>query len=144
MCTNMAVMVFVIRVSQDWRSREWKPSSSDARVQISGFTVMVQRFGEESRSTATGSVNFFVAFCLNSANALVLQYASLVNHSVSLNSRESVSLYPSPNNRALSIWVKVVKFPARKWNKFFTLADWSHHVLTRNSRSLGGGGGGGG
>ena len=42
---------------------------------------MVQRSGIESRGTATGSVNFFVAFCLNSVNALVLQYASLVNHS---------------------------------------------------------------
>ena len=31
----------------------------------------------------TGSVNFFVAFCLNSVNALVIQYAprALVNHS---------------------------------------------------------------
>ena len=26
MCTNMAVMAFVIWVPQDWRSREWKPS----------------------------------------------------------------------------------------------------------------------
>ena len=42
---------------------------SDARVEISGLIVMVRRSGVESRGTATGSVIFFVAFCLNSVNA---------------------------------------------------------------------------
>ena len=29
MCTNMAVVIFVIWVPQDWRSREWKPSKGE-------------------------------------------------------------------------------------------------------------------
>ena len=73
------------QVSESSKGPGRRISISDAQVEISSFIVMVQRSGAESRGTATGSVIylffFFVAFCLNSVNALVLQYAQLVNHS---------------------------------------------------------------
>ena len=69
------------QVSESSKEPRRRIGISDARVEISGFIVMVQRSGTESRGTATGSVTFFVAFCLNSVNALVIQYAPLVNHS---------------------------------------------------------------
>ena len=68
-----------LQVSESSEGPRRRIGISDARVEI--LRVMVQRSGAESRGTATGSVIFFVAFCLNSVNALVLQYAPLVNHS---------------------------------------------------------------
>ena len=67
------------QVSESSKGPRRRIGISDARVEISGFIVMVQRSGKESRGTAAGSVNFFLAFCLNSVNRLALKYAPLVN-----------------------------------------------------------------
>ena len=79
---SLAACCGLKQVSESSKGPRRRIGKSDARVEISGFIVKVQRSGSKSRGTATGSVFFFfVAFCLNSLDALVLQYAPLVNNS---------------------------------------------------------------
>ena len=47
-----------LQVSESSKGPRRRIGISDARVEISGFIVMVQRSGVESRDTATGSVIF--------------------------------------------------------------------------------------
>ena len=49
---------WVEQVSESSKGPGRRIGISDARVEISGFIVMVQRSGIESRGTATGSVIF--------------------------------------------------------------------------------------
>ena len=50
------------QVSESSKGPRRRIGISDARVEISGFIVTVQRSGEESRDTATGSVIYFIIF----------------------------------------------------------------------------------